>query len=170
MKLELSKKNWRAYLKSNNPVAAALLSKMGYSKEEKVEVKKEFLRMITRMELTQAKTRFILGFFDRYLILNKKEEEILMKEVERLKESEDIMYLPIALEEWAIEKGVKQGIEQGIEQGKKQGKELGRNLAIKEVALEMLKEEAPLDLIIKVTGLNNEEIKQLRTGTLKSKD
>ncbi len=40
--LALKKKNWRDYLKSNNPVAAALLSKMGYREEEKIHVKKEF--------------------------------------------------------------------------------------------------------------------------------
>ncbi|WP_172840432.1 hypothetical protein [Virgibacillus phasianinus] len=40
--LELRKKNWRDYIESNNPVAAALLSKMGYKETEKVQVKKEF--------------------------------------------------------------------------------------------------------------------------------
>jgi hypothetical protein len=35
-KLELKKLNWRDSLRQENPVAAALLSKMGYRKEEKV--------------------------------------------------------------------------------------------------------------------------------------
>lgn len=33
--LHLQKKNWRDYIHSNNPIAAALLSKMGYSEEER---------------------------------------------------------------------------------------------------------------------------------------
>jgi hypothetical protein len=33
--LELRKMNWRHYINSSNPVAAALISKMNYSKEEK---------------------------------------------------------------------------------------------------------------------------------------
>lgn len=45
-----------------NPGAAALLSKMGYSASEKVQVKREFLRMIVKMELTPAKMRLGLGF------------------------------------------------------------------------------------------------------------
>lgn len=62
--LELrKKKNWRDYIKSDNPVAAALLSKMGYTEEEKVEVKKEFLKMLVRMELDPAKSKFLSDFF-----------------------------------------------------------------------------------------------------------
>lgn len=38
--VELRKKNWRHFIKQDNPIAAALLSKMKYTKEEKVQVKK----------------------------------------------------------------------------------------------------------------------------------
>ena len=55
MAVHLRKKNWRDYILSDNPVAAALLSKMGYKEEEKIQVKKEFLRMMTRMELDPAR-------------------------------------------------------------------------------------------------------------------
>lgn len=48
--LELKKHNWREYIQSNNPVAAALLSKMGYQKQERVQVKLEFLRMLVHLE------------------------------------------------------------------------------------------------------------------------
>ena len=37
--LELKKHNWRSFIRSNNPVAAALLSKMNYQPKEKVQVK-----------------------------------------------------------------------------------------------------------------------------------
>ncbi|HLR52987.1 MAG TPA: hypothetical protein VK072_08965 [Candidatus Avamphibacillus sp.] len=36
---------------------------MGYDEKERVQMKKEFLRMITRMELDPAKERLIYGFF-----------------------------------------------------------------------------------------------------------
>src|SRR5699024_4360413 len=53
--LELrKKKNWRDYIKSDNPVAAAVLSKMGYTEQERVDVKKEFLKMLVRLELDLA--------------------------------------------------------------------------------------------------------------------
>lgn len=69
--VELKKMNWRDYIQSDNPVAAALLAKMGYSKDEKVQVKMEFLRMLVRMQLNPARTRFITGFFEQYLTLEK---------------------------------------------------------------------------------------------------
>ncbi|WP_404452243.1 Rpn family recombination-promoting nuclease/putative transposase [Virgibacillus necropolis] len=73
--LELKKMNWRDYIQSNNPVAAALLSKMGYTEKERVQVKKEFLQMLVKMEMNPAKTSLINGFFESYLRLNKWEEE-----------------------------------------------------------------------------------------------
>lgn len=42
--------NWRNYIHSNNPATTALISKMGYKEKEKVQVKKEFLRMLVKME------------------------------------------------------------------------------------------------------------------------
>jgi len=140
--LELKKTNWRNYIQTNNPVAAALLSKMGYTQDERIRVKKEFLRMIAKMELDPAKMRYIIGFFERYLSLNKYEEEVLMKEIKQYNESREIPYLPISWEE--------KGREEGISQGKR------------EVALEMLKEGASIDFIVKVTQLSRESIKKLR--------
>lgn len=64
--------NWREFLYQDNPIAAALLCKMGYQEEERVQVKIEFLRMISRMELNPAKRDLIFGFFESYLSLNKK--------------------------------------------------------------------------------------------------
>lgn len=68
--LHLRKQNWRAFIDSNNPAAAALLSKMGYTEKERVQVKIEFLRMMARMKLDPARQRLIYGFFGAYLKLN----------------------------------------------------------------------------------------------------
>ena len=94
--LELRKMNWRSYIHTSNPVAAALLSKMGYSEKEKVQVKKEFLRMLVKMELNPAKAELINGFFETYLLLNEEEEEELMEEINQLDqhEAEQIFELP----------------------------------------------------------------------------
>lgn len=142
MTLHLRKKNWRDYIRSDNPAAAALLSKMGYKKEERVQVKREFLRMITRMELDSAKQRIVYGFFETYLNLTEEEEEELMKEIEKLPEAEKIFEIPISYEE----------------KGKEKGKEIGK----KEVAIEMLKKGLNIDLIAEVTHLGIEEIKKLK--------
>lgn len=66
--LELRKIDWRQYVHSNYPVAAALISKM----------------------------ELINGFFETYLTLNESEEKELMKEIKQLNrnESEQIFKLP----------------------------------------------------------------------------
>lgn len=140
--LHLRKKNWRDFIRSDNPVAAALLSEMGYKEEEKIQVKKEFLRMMTSMELDPAKQRLIYGFFETYLKLSDKEEEQLMAEIEKLPEEEKIMALPISYEE--------------------KGKEIGKEEGKKEVAIEMLKKGFDMTLISEVTHLELEEIKKLK--------
>lgn len=77
LKLELKKHNWREYIRGNNPIAAALLSKMGYREEERVQIKLEFLRMLVRMELDPARQTLLTGFFETYLPLSAGEEEQL---------------------------------------------------------------------------------------------
>ncbi|MGG2996067.1 hypothetical protein GNQ08_05155 [Paenibacillus macerans] len=39
MKVELRKQHWRQFIDSGNPVAAALLAKMGYTKGEEREIR-----------------------------------------------------------------------------------------------------------------------------------
>jgi len=89
-------KNWREFIQKDNPVAAALLSKMNYTEEERVQVKLEFLRMISRMELNTNEMKLIYGFFDNYLKLNEKEEKQMREEIKNLpdEEREDVLYLP----------------------------------------------------------------------------
>ncbi|MFD2693086.1 hypothetical protein [Sporolactobacillus shoreicorticis] len=38
--------NWRAFMHRNNPVSAALMSKMNYTKKERVAVRLVFLRQM----------------------------------------------------------------------------------------------------------------------------
>src|SRR5699024_11779931 len=103
---------------------------MGYKEEEKIQVKKEFLRLLVKMELDPARTRFIHDFFEQYLKLNEEEEAILMKEISQLDNAHEFTKLPNSWEE----------------KGKKEGK--------KEVVLEMLKEGASIEFIAKVTKLD----------------
>jgi hypothetical protein len=57
---------------------------MGYRPEEKVQVKLEFLRMLTKMRLDPARMTLLTGFFETYLQLTKNEEEILETELHKL--------------------------------------------------------------------------------------
>ena len=63
------------------------------------------------------------------------------------------------------ERGIEIGREQGIEIGKEQGIEIGKEQGIeqnkKEIANSMLKENIPIETIMKVTKLSREEIEKL---------
>ena len=130
--------NWRTYIESDNPVAAALLSKMGYTEKEKVQVKKEFLQMLVRMKLDSAKSRFINAFFETYLVLSKNEEEELMEEIKQLDNAEEIMSLPNSWEE----KGIKKGIQN--------------------VILNMLKKNFSVEVISDATDVSVDEVKKIK--------
>ncbi|GAB3049819.1 Rpn family recombination-promoting nuclease/putative transposase [Virgibacillus ainsalahensis] len=148
--LELRKMNWRDYLQSDNPVAAALLSKMNYAKEERIQVKKEFLRMLVNMELNPAKTRLINGFFETYLKLDEREEAVLMEEIKRMDDGGKLLELPNSWEE------------KGIEKGKEVGKKEGKIDEKRTIAREMLKEGSSIEFIAKVTRLDKVEIENIK--------
>ncbi|AGE21877.1 hypothetical protein GHH_c13400 [Geobacillus sp. GHH01] len=121
--VELRKQNWRNYIRSENPIAAALLSKMGYTESERIELKKQFLRMLVRLELDEAKQRLLLGFFETYVKLSDEEEQRLRNEVNQMetKEKEKVLELLISYEQKGIEKGIQKGKKEGLEEGFKQG-------------------------------------------------
>ncbi|MGJ3205237.1 Rpn family recombination-promoting nuclease/putative transposase [Geobacillus thermoleovorans] len=158
--VELRKLPWRAYIRHDNPVAAALLSKMGYNESEKVEVKKEFLRMLVRLELDEAKQRLLFGFFETYLRLSEAEEIQLRNEVSQMetKEAKQVMELIISYEQRGMEKGIQQGVKQGMKQGRQKGIEEGKLDVVKR----MLAKGYDVDTIHELTGLPVEKIERVK--------
>ena len=75
------------------------------------------------------------------------------EEQEKYDNSMMVMWDNYAVYKHAEEKGMKKGIEKGIEKGEKK-----RN---KEIALNLLTYNTPIDVIAKSTGLSIEEIKNL---------
>ncbi|WP_211211499.1 transposase [Heyndrickxia acidiproducens] len=162
--LHLVKKNWKDYIKSNNPLAAALLSKMGYTEKERVQVKLEFLRMIARMELDPARMGLIYGFFETYLKLNEEEEAEVMEHIKNLEpeEAEQILHLPNSYFDRGYQKGREEGREEGIKEGIKKGVKKGRLEAVEKVAVKMLQNRMDVSLIAKLTGLSSDEVLKLK--------
>jgi flagellar biosynthesis/type III secretory pathway protein FliH len=111
----LKKRNWRDFLKQNNPIAAALMAKMGYNEDEKVQMKKEFMRMMITFELNEAKSQMLMGFFESYLVLNEDEERQFQKEIKNLVPEEATRIMEITTS-WH-----KKGREEGREEGRKKG-------------------------------------------------
>jgi predicted transposase YdaD len=71
--IQLRRLHWRDYLRRPNPVAAALMARMGMAEEERPRVKLECLRLLTTLRLDPARMKLISGFIDTYLRLNREE-------------------------------------------------------------------------------------------------
>lgn len=112
---------------------------MGYTESERVELKKQFLRMLVRMELDEAKQRLLFGFFETYVKLSDEEERRLRSEVNEMetKEKEQVMELIISYER----QGMRQGMKHLIQTMAKKG------MSVKDIA--------------NVTDLTEEEVREL---------
>ncbi|WP_458475783.1 hypothetical protein [Paenibacillus sp. TH7-28] len=178
MKVELRKQPWRQFIDSGNPVAAALLAKMGYTKGEEREIRLAYLRMILRLQgkLDDARMALLMSVADQYFNADPEQDKQLLEELkEQYPEvGESIMKLMPAwsrrgyeeglkegLEE-GLEKGIEKGIEQGIEKGREQGIAVGMEKGIEKTALNMLREGVEISLVAKVTGLSEEHVVKLK--------
>ena len=74
--IQLNQLNWRDFLKKENPVAVALMSKMRIAPEERPKVKLECLRLLATLRLDSARIKMISGFVDIYLRLTAAENKI----------------------------------------------------------------------------------------------
>lgn len=108
LQVHLKRLSWKNYLRHSNPVAAALLSKMDYSQEEKVRVKVEFLKMLVRLKLDPARMQLLAGFFDSYLVLTREEEDQVQAQLARELPLEEVAQMTEILTSWH-----KRGMEEG---------------------------------------------------------
>src|SRR5699024_159135 len=152
--LHLRKMSWREFISQNNPVSAALLSKMGYTEKERIKVKLEFLRILTSLQINLEKRDILMGFFHSYLTLNEEEEEILMEHVKKQKNAQQIFEVKNPYDE----KGKRIGREEGRKEGRKEAKE---RLQI-EMALKMLKKNFEIEDICDILDLTHEQVTKLK--------
>jgi len=152
--LELGKLNWRAYAEKDNPVAAALLAKMGYGQEERVQVRLSFLRMLARLKLDPARARLVAGFFEAYMPMEEGEEAMLREELKSLGQEERESVFEV-MTYWE-KKGFQKGLEQGLEQGQLKER--------RELAKRMLAKGMPEPEVRELTGLSEEELAGLRSN------
>ncbi|MEK5163645.1 hypothetical protein NYE69_15070 [Paenibacillus sp. FSL R5-0527] len=170
MKVELRKQHWRQFIDSANPVAAALLAKMGYTKGEEREIRLAYLRMILRLQgkLDDARMALIMSVADLYFNTEPEEDKRLLEELKEQypEEGESIMKLMPAWSRLGYEEGLKEGMEEGIEKGIEQGIEqgiaVGVEKGIEKTALNMLREGMEISLVAKVTGLTEEQVVKLK--------
>jgi hypothetical protein len=105
--IQLNRLNWRDFVRSNNPVASALMARMSIAPEDRPRVKVECLRLLATLRLDHAKMQMIAGFVDAYLRLNPDEEQLFRTEVEVLTpdDKETVMQLTTSWERNGMHRG-----------------------------------------------------------------
>jgi predicted transposase/invertase (TIGR01784 family) len=148
--IQLNRLHWRDYLHQHNPVAAALMAEMRIAPSDRPKVKAECLRLLTTLQLDQARTRLLSGFVDTYLRLNQQEEDVFQAEVGKLEESERESVMQI------VTSWMEQGLEQGLEQGRQEAQTA--------IALNLLKQRISIEVIAQATGLTIAQLQQLQAS------
>lgn len=117
--VHLRKLNWRDYVNNPNPMAAALMAKMGYTKKERPRVKLECLRLLATLKLDPDKAHLIGRFIESYLWLDKAEREQYTEIMEAMPmaERQAVTEILTYWEQLGLEKGLAQGMEKGLEKG-----------------------------------------------------
>ena len=116
--IQLNRLNWRDFVRQENPVASALMARMGVEVADRPRVKLECLDMLVRLRLDSSRQRLIGRFIDTYLRLNAEEELQFQRELEaRLPEKKEAVME--VLTTWE-ERGLQRGLQQGREEGRRQ--------------------------------------------------
>jgi len=119
--IQLSRLNWRDFVRQPNPVASALMARMGMREQERARVKLECLRLLVTLRLDPARMRLISGFVDTYLRLNREEQLLFDQQAASLlgeSEKTRIMELTTSWKEEGIEIGRQMGREEGRQEGR----------------------------------------------------
>ena len=126
--VQLNRLDWRAFLRRPNPVAAALMARMGIAPADRPRVKAECLRLLVTLKLDPARTRLVSTFVDTYLRLTAEEQRLFEAEIRRAPddEREKVMELTTS---WK---------EEGREEGRAEGRAAGRHEATLDLVLRQL--------------------------------
>jgi len=170
--IQLRRLHWRDYLRQPNPVAAALMARMGMEQSERARVKLECLRLLTSLRLDRARQRLISGFVDTYLPLDQAETlqfndqaDTVLEHVEK----EKIMELTTSWKEEGRAEGKVEGKAEGKVEGIAEGKAEGRVEGEVRVVLRLLERRCgvlPPPLLERVRGLSLERLEDLAEALL----
>lgn len=122
--IQLQRLPWREYMRQPNPVAAALMARMGMEQAERPRVKLECLRLMSTLRLDPARQRLISGFVDTYLELDAAEALQFAYQADTVlaqAEKEKIMELTTSWKEEGRAEGRAEGHAAGRAEGQVEG-------------------------------------------------
>ncbi|WP_315788138.1 DUF4351 domain-containing protein [Fischerella sp. JS2] len=109
--IQLNRLQWQDFVKQQNPVASALMTKMRMDAQERPTVKLVSLQLLANLGLNPAQIQLISEFIDTYLKLDAEEEALFEEQLTRIepRQQEEVMQIVTS---W-MEEGIQQGLEQG---------------------------------------------------------
>ncbi len=116
--IKLSQLDHRRFLKSDNPLAFALMAKMKYTRRQRVRLKADFLRLILRAGIDPARQSLLVEFVETYMPLLATEQMQFTQLVQIEETLREVKEMVTVYEKAGIKKGREEGIEEGIEKGK----------------------------------------------------
>ncbi|MEQ8192245.1 MAG: Rpn family recombination-promoting nuclease/putative transposase [Candidatus Eremiobacterota bacterium] len=149
--------NYRDYLEHDNPITAALMTRMKYGKDSRAIVKAEALKKLKKYHLSPLQEEILKNFIDRLLFLNEKEENEFKEIIHNKEKFKEVSEMLTTWEQKAMEKGLEKGLERGKAEGEfNKSRNIARNL---------LKMNIPVEQIARATELSIEEIQKLMNDT-----
>ncbi len=133
----------------------------------KYEVTKELIRECYRYGYSRETTRIILHFFDYVIRLPRQLKNRIKAYIMKTEEEQKMEYVPIWERDWELklEQSEKRGIEIGEKRGEERGEKRGEKNGIAQekyrVASVMYNDGVPLEIIVKYTGLPENDIMDL---------
>jgi predicted transposase/invertase (TIGR01784 family) len=100
--------------------------------------------MLARMKLDPVRSHFLMGFFEQYLKLNEREEELFRQEISKLNKEEAAMAIELT-NSW-----------------EEKGRTEGRTEEKLEVAKKMLLSGMDIETIVKITDLDRARIEEIK--------
>jgi hypothetical protein len=112
--VQLNQLRWRSYLKQENPVAGALMSKMNVDPKDHRKVKAACLRLVLGLPPRRDDKRFLYYFVSSYLPLTPQEDVEIAQELNLSPEKKEVvMEFMTDLELYGLQRGLEQGRAEG---------------------------------------------------------
>jgi hypothetical protein len=112
--IQLNRLSWRQYLDAVNPVALALLGKMGIPHEERVKVRLECMRKLVSLKLDPARAELVGSLIDQDMELTDEQMHEYESEIKALSSDEEQAIMELRTSWW------KQGKQEGLSEGMRQ--------------------------------------------------
>lgn len=131
--IKLKHYDYQDFLRAENPLAYALMVKMGYDHRQRGRLKADFLRWILGTRIDPARQSILLEFVENYMRLSVVEQNKFDSIVEKEKQYKEVKEMITVYEQRGIEKGIAKGMEKGIERGMKRGVLKGLDAALQKM-------------------------------------